>query len=407
MWKLVKISIIFNALLISAMIVNVTGCGGGGGGGSSGDSSEKIGLINLEINHPNPAIQVSQIYFNGTVNTSGPFPCQVTNPIARDNVFSCESAVYDANFAEITANVTIEGVPSEMILDMSSPPDIYVDVNELGDNFEYWYGGGGAVDTRLFARSHMNPSGIQSTTFVLINPEPGFGTATLSGPGLASPVQLWNGNYADVYRSYLQFSLIDYVPQLTGVYFAYNSYDNNVLAVDQRLPAGQYTVTLSNHSGSSAAQSYGVSYTRLDASALFPSMGLPPARSDIIISDSVTADQSVATADLASPLAVADGPYSISWVSEVVSPTEVRWQIMFNLVDSNGVPDNHLQVRTPRLSLYSGDLSYNSANTTWTWSPGTQQAQIEPGSVVRVQLRVTDSSNTARAHAQAFYLTRN
>ena len=399
-------SVLRNVSLLAALVFVLASCSSGGGG-SSGPSGTRFGLMNLEINHPNPAIQVSQIYLDGSTTTPGPFPCQVTSPIASPAVFTCNSAVYDPVWEELTISATIEGVNSEIFIDLYFPPDIYVEVSELEDNFEFWEGGGRFVDTELFARSHMNSSGDQSTTFVLINPEPGYTTATLSGPGLPAPVELWNSDYADVYRTYLQFSLTDYIPQLTGAFVSYSSYDAGVMTSDQRLSAGTYTVTLSGHTGGRSSQVHSVSYTMPDASTLFPAMTLPPARSDITISDSVTNDQSVATADLANPLAVANGPYSISWVSDVVSPSNVRWQILFQQLDINDQPDKHLEARTTRMSVNSADLFFDSFTNTWTWDPGVQQAQIEPGTVVRVTLRVTDSSNTYRAHAQPFYLTRN
>lgn len=405
MREIMNRSVLRNVSLLAALVFVLASCSGGGG--SSENTGTRFGLMNLEINHPNPAIQVSQIYLDGSTTTTGSFPCEVTSPIASPAVFSCSSAVYDAVWQELTINATIEGVNTEIFIDLYFPPDIFVEVTELADNFEFWDGGGRFVGTDVFARSHMNSSGDQSTTLVLINPEPGYTTATLSGSGLPVPVELWNSDYADVYRSYLQFSLTDYIPQLTGSFVAYNNYDAGLMTSDQRLSAGTYTVTLSGHIGGRSPQAHSVSYTMPDASTLFPAMTLPPARSDITISDSLTSDQSVATADLANPLAVANGPYSISWVSDVVSPSNVRWQIIFQQLDINDQPDKHLEARTTRMSLSSSDLSFDSFTNTWTWDPGVQQAQIEPGTVVRVTLRVTDSSNTYRAHAQRFYLTRN
>ena len=380
-------------LCLVLLLVAVSACGGGGG--SSGGGGGKFGLINIEVDHTNPAIQTSQLYFNGD---SGTFSCEVTSPMSEPGVFSCSSAEYFESTNEIIANVTIEGVAGEMYIELFNSPQLFVDIYETGGP-GYWSGGGKFVEPQLFARTHMTYLGIQSSVFVFINPEPGHSTATLSGTGLASGVPLWDNNYVDEYWSYSQFSLTDDIPQTTGAFVIYNTNNGTDTPTDQRVQAGTYTVSMAG------GQSYSVTYDKLDAISLFPASVLPPTRADITFTDSVTMDQAVTNADFANALIVSDGPYAISWVSEVASVSNSRWQIIFDQVDGSGEPVRHLQVRTPRMSTV-GDLSYNSMTNTWTWAPLVQQATIEPGTVVRVRIRITNAANTSRAHAQEFYITR-
>lgn len=109
--------------------------------------------------------------------------------------------------------------------------------------------------------------------------------------------------------------------------------------------------------------------------------------------------------DPAAATNVGAGPYTLTWTSQVQNPTLVDWQVIFIPVDNAGnVDSTRLELRSPRLhDTELGGPAYNSTDGTYSWNldPG---FNLSGSSIVKVVLRVTNSSRIFSADTQAFYI---
>ncbi|RDH87094.1 MAG: hypothetical protein DIZ78_06295 [endosymbiont of Escarpia spicata] len=269
-----------------------------------------------------------------------------------------------------------------------------------------------AVNPELMVRSQLTEGGLPKTVISFGNAPAAFLNADVSllagtFDGGGNSFALWDdvptggGNdYMDVVDAYFQFPFDDGKAQRVGSYAS--TRDHSILVADtvtaaftnDRLGLGIPPMTFS-----------------LDYTVPVPTAVAAPPRSAITVNLSVGPPF---TGDTATSLTTAHdigtaAVTSVSWTSAL--PADTLWLVRGRLSDpATGNAIQYGEVRSePMNHATSADLAYDGTNTnTWTWTaPVGLDPSLEPGELMRLDLRTMDPARTMQGDTRSIFIMRS
>lgn len=340
-------------------------------------------LINVELFNQSATLDAPATHMAFALGeiSNGAVDCSLVKPY---NAASC-SANYDA----INQVVDISLPGDTLRLDLSTI-SINMPVTLVGQNVA---GTARFVEPQLKVRTQRHPGGYDYTVVVLSNPDPSFRKAILTG-ATGGATQLWNNDFGNVYDSYYQDDINDGMSIGTASYVSINSSVNK-----NKFNSGLYKVVLSdNPNQPNRSITYYYNYNGATAANLLASE--PYQRGSILING-----VAMGAAQYTDPATITSAPgYVISWPDNSFDPASTYWQVRFRVV--NNGPSAHLknrEYRSQRATANNGGLLLNAGYYSWT-APQAFTSLLQPGDVVKVQIRASNKENTKASQTQGVYV---